>query len=83
MNPKPTVGRVVHYRLIDEPKDHEIAAATVVKVSPLDSEVVDLHVMHSKYKVPDTGPIVQGGCFTAYNVKPGDGAGQWSWPPRV
>lgn len=43
-------------------------------VPPLSSPMhVHLHVFT---------PSVQGG-WTEYDVPPGDGPGEWSWPPRV
>ena len=77
-DPKPTVGRIVHYRLaagaIPVP-------ACVVEVDVLDPEILGLHVMCPKYSA--LGENTRGCCFQAALVKKGDGAGQWGWPPRV
>jgi len=78
-DPKPTVGRIVHYRLLDA--DIPVPAC-VVEVDVLDPEVLGLHVMHPRHKTPE-GEIVKGGCFHAAMVKKGGGAGQWGWPPRA
>lgn len=81
MDPKPTIGRIVHYHLIDT---MEAVPAIIVKVDEEDSDVVDLHVMHSKYQVRETGEIIVGGCFTRYNVRRKKGHyGCWFWPDRV
>lgn len=81
MNQKPSIGRIVHYHLIDT---MEIVPAVILKVDAENPEVVDLHVMHSKYRVPETGEIVMGGCFTRYKVKEGKGHfGCWFWPDLV
>lgn len=78
-DPKPTVGRIVIYHLIDT---GAAVPAVVVAVDPLDSDRLELHVMHPKYQTPE-GEIVRAGCFHANIVKKGDAAGQWGWPPRV
>jgi len=81
-DPKPTVGRIVHYRLIDRPDTDDPVAACVTGVSKLDPEVLDLHIMYPRHKTIE-GELVPGGCHHAGGVKKGGGAGQWGWPPRV
>jgi len=81
-DPKPTIGRIVHYRLIDAGDAGDPVAACVVGVRKSDPEVLDLHVMYPTHKTAE-GELVRGGCHNAGGVKKGGGAGQWGWPPRV
>ena len=78
-DPKPSVGRVVHYHLIDT---GVAVPAVVVVVDPEDPDRLELHVMHPKYRTTE-GEIIRAGCFHAAMVKKGGAAGQWGWPPRV
>ncbi len=79
MDPKPSIGRTVHYRLIDTGQP---VPAIVTKVSELDPEIVDLHVMFPRHVIPE-GDVVGAGCFGAQGVKKGETPGHWSWPPKL
>ena len=78
-DPKPTVGRIVIYHLIDNLD----VPAVVVAVDPADFDSLSLHVMYPRHKAKEEGPIVMGGCSHLAAVRKGDGIGQWGWPPRM
>ena len=78
-DPKPTVGRIVIYHLIDT---GAAVPAVVVTVDPLDPDRLGLHVMHPQYQTPE-GVTIRAGCFHTAIAKKGDAAGQWGWPARV
>lgn len=77
-DPKPTVGRIVIYHLIENVD----VPAVVVAIDPVDANFLYLHVMYPRYKSKG-GEIVQGGCSHVALVKKGDAVKQWGWPPRV
>ncbi|MGR6922573.1 hypothetical protein ACU635_50680 [[Actinomadura] parvosata] len=84
--PKPTLGRIVHYRGKQGRMAMRaaIVTGTVASLDPdgiasgdvpaLDSE---LHV-HLWVFTPGSS-----GGFPEFNVGPGEEPGQWTWPPRV
>lgn len=84
--PKPTLGRIVHYRgkLGFHAMRAGIVTGTVDSLDPrgiqgglvpaLDSE----HHVHLWVFTPG-----ESGGFPEFNVAPGDEPGQWSWPARV
>lgn len=82
--PAPTIGRVVHYR--GKIGLNALRPAMVVcDVNTLDPRGVAAGAipglddeMHVHLRV--FGP---GDEFTEYNVGPGTGPGEWSWPHRV
>ena len=75
MEQKPTIGRVVHYHLID---DGTIVPAIIVDVHS--NVAVDLFVMNPHQTVG--GAIPNTGYFERF-VTTGETNGCWSWPPRT
>lgn len=70
--PTPTVGRIVHYRPIaDEFKNNEADLAPAIVVRVWGPDTVNLRIF------TDGGEVIW-----KTSVVQGDGAGQWSWPPR-
>lgn len=82
--PKPTVGRIVHYRA--KTRGYVLPAIVTATFASLDSDGVAMgHVPaldsdeHVHLHVLTPGAQV---AYQEYNVAPGDEPGQWSWPPR-
>jgi hypothetical protein len=81
----PTVGRVVHYHA--KTRGYVLPAIVTATRESLDPEGV------ARGDVPplDADDCVHlevmtcgaQGRYQEFNVEPGDGPGQWSWPPRV
>lgn len=84
--PKPTLGRIVHYR--GKQGFHAMRAAIVTgTVDSLDPRGVDgghvpsldsEHHVHLWVFTPG-----ESGGFPEFNVPHGTEPGQWTWPPRV
>lgn len=82
---KPTTGRILRYR--GRQGFNAVRAAIVTAdVDTLDPRGVEAGVIpaldddeHVHLWVFTPG---EKGGFTEYNIGPGDGPGQWSWPPR-
>lgn len=70
----PTIGRIVHYHLIDTGK---IVPAIIVDVPSEDH--VDLFVMTSGRM----GTQFEEGTFFERNVRQGHENGRWEWPTKV
>lgn len=84
--PRPSLGRILHYRGRLGLKAMRAAVVTA-DVNSLDPRGVEQGVipaldspMHVHLWVFTPG---ESGGFTEYNVPYGDGPGMWSWPPRV
>lgn len=83
---KPTTGRILRYR--GRHGFNAVRAAIVTAdVETLDPRGVESGAIpaldsddHVHLWVFTPG---EAGGFTEYNVAPGDGPGQWSWPPRA
>ena len=72
MSPKPSIGRIVHYRSYGTPGGEfasEDRAAIITAVH--DDESVDLCVINPT------------GLFFNQRVRPGYAGGTWHWPERV
>lgn len=84
--PSPTLGRILHYRgkLGLNALRAAIVTATVDSLDPRGVEAGEVPALDSSLHVHlwVYTPSNQGG-FAEYNVPPGDGPGQWVWPPRV
>lgn len=82
----PSLGRIVHYR--GKQGFNALRAAVVTAdARSLDPRGVEAGVIpaltdeqHVHLWVFTPG---EAGGFTEYNVGPGDGPGEWHWPPRV
>jgi len=74
---RPTIGRIVHYHLIDFGR---VVPAVIVDVI---DDRVDLFVMTSGRSLQ--GTRFEEGTFFERNVRQSDGAkpGFWCWPPKV
>lgn len=68
---EPSIGRIVHYRLIDSGK---VVPAIIVDI--LDKERIDLFVMTSGR----FGTEFEEGTFFERNVRQGLAKGHWDWP---
>lgn len=81
----PTTGRIVRYR--GKSGFHAVRAAIVVAdVNTLDPRGVETGVVEPLDSPEHVhlwvfGPGTAG--FSENNIGPGDGPGQWSWPPRT
>lgn len=83
---KPTTGHILRYR--GKHGFNAVRAAIVTAdVETLDPRGVESGAIpaldsddHVHLWVFTPG---EAGGFTEYNVAPGDGPGQWSWPPRA
>ena len=88
---KPSIGRIVHYRLSDD----VVRPATIVSVVEGDTPGVNLQVLFdgSNDCPSDLVPEVRGVTPTVVernvglgwrpSIAEGTGVGEWSWPPRV
>lgn len=84
--PKPSLGRIVHYR---GKQGHHATRAAIVTAT---EDTLDLRGVEAGH-VPPLDDILhvhlwvftpgESGGFPEYNVQPGDEPGQWTWPPRV
>lgn len=76
MEPKPSVGRIVHYRAYGTPGGEypSVCRAAVV------TEVDDPEAHDSAVGLAVLNPT---GVFFNQHVPHGDGPGQWHWPERV
>jgi hypothetical protein len=85
-NVKPTLGRIVHYRGKQgyQAMRAAIVTGTVDSLDPRGVEAGAVPALDSNQHVHlwVFTPGDKGG-FPEYNVPPGDGPGEWTWPPRV
>jgi hypothetical protein len=84
---KPTIGRIVHFRIGGTDADPELRPATVVRVWSKDcvNLQVDFDGENDKKFPPPVGPDtdeVHRGRGWRKSVSEGDGVGEWRWPPR-
>jgi hypothetical protein len=70
MTQVPSVGRIVHVKIQGEAKPLIITAVNADKPQEIDGILFDA-----------SSPL--GISRPLSGVQPGDGEGQWSWPPRV
>lgn len=84
--PAPTLGRILHYRGKQgyQAMRAAIVTADVASLDPRGVEAGHVPALDSPHHVHlwVFTPGESGG-FTEYNVGPGDGPGEWQWPPRV
>lgn len=84
--PRPTTGRIVRYRgkLGRQAVRAAIVTADVETLSVDGVAAGDVPALDSDQHVHlwVFTPGASGG-FAEFNVAPGDGPGEWSWPPKV
>jgi hypothetical protein len=84
---KPTIGRIVYFRIGGTDADPELRPGTVVRVWSPDcvNLQVDFDGENDKKFPPPIGPDTDEasrGRGWRKSVSEGDGVGEWRWPPR-